>query len=237
MKRKIAAIGMTIFMLLGLSGCGESYEEKNEAMLLHMQEKYGVEFEIQYYIPRNVDCSYDVWCCNAVGDDPELDKIEVHRYYGDMAKDGEYADEYYTRIIREEIEGRAMEAISQVTDQAKVYLGNFEYADEEYTELDQLDEYLQTDEGRYAIGLIVYILDREKEGIMNQTVIDQLTPVMREAGVGDARLRVFFIKNMELFQQLDRKTQHDLIFSPSATKEIIYTCDYSGRIEDELTKW
>ena len=86
---------MIVFIMLGVSGCMDRHEKNNEEMLAHMKEKYGVEFEIQNYIPRNVDCSYDVWFCNAVGDDPEQDRIEVHRYYGDLAKDGEAVD-YYT---------------------------------------------------------------------------------------------------------------------------------------------
>ena len=226
MKRKIAAIGLTILMMLGVTGCMESYEEKNENMLVHMKEKYGVEFEIQHYIPRNVDCSYDVWYCNAVGDDPELDKIEVHRYYGDMAKDGEYADEYYVKMTRNAVENRAVEAFAEIAGEVKAYVSHLEFAGEEYIEFDQLDEFLQTEDGKRAYGMLVFIVDKEKEGLMNQNVIDELTIAIPDAGVGNPWFRIFFVKNDELFQQIDRTTYKDMI--RKSGEEQIYTVDYSG---------
>lgn len=229
MKRKIAAIGMTILMTLGVSGCMESYEEKNEAMLLHMQEKYGVEFEIQYYIPRNVDCSYDVWCCNAVGDDPELDKIEVHRYYGDMAKDGEYADEYYVRMTKDEIERRTIEAFSSISGVAKAYVNHLEFADEEYREIDQLDEFLQTEEGKRAYRMLVFIEDKEKEGILNKEVIDKITNILPDAGIGNVWCRICFIKDEEVYQQIERDTYRMML--KKSGEEQIYTDDFSGTAE------
>ncbi len=229
MKRRVATIGLTVSIMFWLIGCGESYQEKNENMLAHMKEKYGVEFEIQHYIPRNVDCSYDVWYCNAVEDDPELDKIEVHRYYGDMAKDGEYADEYYVKMTRNEVENRAVEAFAEIAGEVKAYVSYLEFADEEYTEIEQLDEFLQTDKGKIAYDMILFIVDKEKEGIKNQYVIDNMTAVIPNAGVGDPWLRIFFVKNEEKFHQIDRMTYGDMIRKQG--EERIYTCDYSGSFE------
>lgn len=228
-KKKLAIIGMTTLMILVMSGCMRSGERKSQEMLAHMYEKYGVEFEIQSYIPQNVDCSYDVWFCNAKDNDPELDKIEVHKYSKD-----EYIDNYYTRLVREEIEKRAMDVILQVAEEGKVYLSTLKYAEEEYTMPDQLDEFLQTDRGQYAFGMMVYIMDREKEGIKNQDVIDKLQAGLLEGGVGKPRVRVFFIKNDEIYQQIDRETHLDMIYW-SGEKQI-YTNDYSGNISDGLTK-
>ena len=226
MKKKIAAIGMTVLIMLGVSGCMDRHEKNNEEMLAHMKEKYGVEFEIQEYIPRNVDCSYDVWFCNAVGDDPETDRIEVHRYYGELAKKHEYEDEYYSRLVRDEIESRAVEALLQVTDQAKVYLSHFSFAGEEFFKEEQLNEYLQTKEGNIAFGMLIFVVDHENEGVMNQEVVDKLEIILADAGIGMPWIRIFFVKNNELFQKIDRESHEEMIFKKG--DEMIYTCDYSG---------
>ena len=225
MREKLATVGMIVFIMLGVSGCMDRHEKNNEEMLAHMKEKYGVEFEIQNYIPRNVDCSYDVWFCNAVGDDPEQDRIEVHRYYGDLAKDGEYADEYYSRLVRDEVESRATEALLQVTEEAKVYLSEYSFAAEEYTEVDQLDEYLQTEEGQYAFGMLIYIADQADSELSDQQIVSNVEKSLIAAGVGYPTVRVFFINNMEVYDSLNRESQEQLIFRSG--KEKNYRCDYT----------
>ena len=225
MGEKLVTVGMLIFIMLGLSGCANRHEKNNEEMLAHMKEKYGVEFEIQNYIPRNVDCSYDVWFCNAVGDDPEQDRIEVHRYYGELANDGEYADEYYSRLVRDEVESRATEALLQVVNEAKVYLSEYSFAEEEYTEADQLDEYLQTEEGQYAFGMLIYIADQADSELSDQQIVSNVEKSLIAAGVGYPTVRVFFINNMELYDSLNRESQEQLIFRSG--KEKNYRCDYT----------
>ena len=225
LREKLATVGMIVFIMLGVSGCMDRHEKNNEEMLAHMKEKYGVEFEIQNYIPRNVDCSYDVWFCNAVGDDPEQDRIEVHRYYGDLAKDGEYADEYYSRLVRDEVESRATEALLQVTEEAKVYLSEYSFAEEEYTEVDQLDEYLQTEEGQYAFGMLIYIADQADSELSDQQIVSNVEKSLIAAGVGYPTVRVFFINNMEVYDSLNRESQEQLIFRSG--KEKNYRCDYT----------
>ncbi len=229
MKKKIAAIGMTVLIMLGVSGCMDRHEKNNEEMLAHMKEKYGVEFEIQDYIPRNVDCSYDVWFCNAVGDDPVTDRIEVHRYYGELAKKHEYEDEYYSRLVRDEIESRATEAILQATDQIKVYLSDYSFAEDEFMKVEQLDEYLQTEEGKAAFGMIIYLVDHEKDGIKNRDVVDKIEQVMPEAGVGDPWLRIVFVKNEELFDKLNRNNHIEMLYWDK-----IYTCNYGGNVSSGI---
>ena len=226
MKRKIAAIGLTILVMLGVTGCMESYEEKNENMLAHMKEKYGVEFEIQHYIPRNVDCSYDVWYCNAVGDE---ETIEVHRYYGDMAKKREYADEYYVRITRDEVERRAVEAVSEITGEVKAYVSHLEFADEEYSELDQLDDFLQTEEGKIAFGIILYIVDKEAVGISNQKEIEELQKIIPNAGIGSPWIRIVYVKNEQLFAELNRENHSEMLHRTG--KDAIYVSNYAGVVE------
>ena len=225
LREKLATVGMIVFIMLGVSGCMDRHEKNNEEMLAHMKEKYGVEFEIQNYIPRNVDCSYDVWFCNAVEDDPEQDRIEVHRYYGDLAKDGEYADEYYSRLVRDEVESRATEALLQVTEEAKVYLSEYSFAAEEYTEVDQLDEYLQTEEGQYAFGMLIYIADQADSELSDQQIVSNVEKSLIAAGVGYPTVRVFFINNMEVYDSLNRESQEQLIFRSG--KEKNYRCDYT----------
>ena len=225
LKKKLAVAGMIVFLMLGLSGCTNRHEKNNEEMLAHMKEKYGVEFEIQTYIPRNVDCSYDVWFCNAVEDDPEQDRIEVHRYYGDLAKDGEYADEYYSRMVRDEVESRATEVLLQVVNEAKVYLSEYSFAEEEYTEVEQLDEYLQTEDGQYAFGMLIYIADHVDSELSDQQIVSNVEKSLIAAGVGYPTVRVFFINNMELYDSLNRESQEQLIFRSG--KEKNYRCDYT----------
>lgn len=229
MKRKLTAIGMTILVMLGVSGCMNNHEKNIEEMLAHMQEKYGVEFEMQSYVPRNVDCSYDVWLCNAKGDE-EL--IEVHRYYGKLAKDGKYADEYYSRLVREEVESRAKEALEQVMEEFKVYLSDYSFASEEFIEEEQLDEYLQTEEGNVAFGILIFLQDKEKEGIKNQDVIERMEPVLRDAGIGNSWARVVFVKNKELLDEINKENYIDMLYRYGEKK--IYTYNYSGRVNDEL---
>lgn len=224
MKKKLLVVGMILIGMLGVNGCMKEEMNADEKMLEHMHEKYGVEFEIQNTIGKNQDCSYDVWYCNAKGDDPITDKIEVHLY-----SKGEYGDEYYTRLAREEIERRAMEAILEVTEEGKVFLSNFSFAPEEFVELDQLDEFLQTEEGQVAFGLIIFMKDREKEGILNQEVINEFEKVLKDAGVGRASIRIFFVKNDDVFQQINRGSYYDMIFWRDEKK--IYTVDYSGSLK------
>ena len=233
LKKKLAVAGMIVFLMLGLSGCTNRHEKNNEEMLAHMKEKYGVEFEIQNYIPRNVDCSYDVWFCNAVGDDPEQDRIEVHRYYGELAKDGEYADQYYSRLVRDEVESRATEALLQVVNEAKVYLSEYSFAEEEYTEVEQLDEYLQTEEGQYAFGMLIYFVDRDAGEILNQNTLDDIQHILLEAEIGTPSVRIFLVKNQDLFNQIERDTYLDMIDWHGEKK--IYNSDYSGNIAMEIT--
>ena len=233
LKKKLAVAGMIVFLMLGLSGCTNRHEKNNEEMLAHMKEKYGVEFEIQNYIPRNVDCSYDVWFCNAVGDDPEQDRIEVHRYYGDLAKDGEYADEYYSRLVRDEVESRATEVLLQVTEDAKVYLSHFSFAEEEYTEIEQLDEYLQTDTGKCAFPMLIFMVDRNIEKILNQDTLDDIQHILLEAQIGTPSVRIFLVKNQDLFNQIERDTYLDMIDWHGEKK--IYNSDYSGNIARKIS--
>ena len=232
-KTKKALVAGLIALLLGITGCTSSSEKKNEEMLDHMQEKYGVEFEIQSYIPRSYACSYDVWFCNAVGDDPEMDKIEVHRYYGDMAKDREYEDKYYSRMMRDEVERRAMETLEKVTDDVKVYLSSLSFAGEEYKEPDQLDEYLQTEEGNRAFGMIVFVLDKEKDGIMNQDVVDKITEVVPDAEIGDQWFRIIFVGDEAIYRQIEQNNFSDMIFL--GKKENIFTGDYAGTADIGIT--
>ena len=232
-KNKKTLIAGLITLMIGVTGCVSSSEKKNEEMLEHMQEKYGVEFEIQSYIPRSYACSYDVWFCNAVGDDPELDKIEVHRYYGDMAKDREYIDKYYSRMMRDEVERRAMEALEKVTDEAKVYIPSLEFADEEYNEPDQLDEFLQSERGRYAFGLIIFIKDKESEGVLNADVIAKLQEELLEAGLGFPSVRIFFVKSSIDMEKIDRTNFKKMTYYDD---DRIYGDRYSGNIERELKK-
>lgn len=229
MRRKWTAIGMTILVMLGVSGCMNNHEKNIEEMLEHMQEKYGVEFEMQSYVPRNVDCSYDVWLCNAKGDE-EL--IEVHRYYGKLAEDGKYADEYYSRLVQDEVERRAQEALLQVTDEAKAYLSAYKFAAEEYTEVEQLDEYLQTKSGNVSVGLLIFIQDKEVEGIKNQDVIDKMEVILRDAGIGNAGVRVVFVKNKELMDELSKENWREMLYRNG--EKTIYTCNYGGRVNGEL---
>ena len=233
LKKKLAVAGMIVFLMLGLSGCTNRHEKNNEEMLAHMKEKYGVEFEIQNYIPRNVDCSYDVWFCNAVEDDPEQDRIEVHRYYGDLAKDGEYADEYYSRLVRDEVESRATEVLLQVTEDAKVYLSHFSFAEEEYTEIEQLDEYLQTDTGKCAFPMLIFMVDRNIEKILNQDTLDDIQHILLEAQIGTPSVRIFLVKNQDLFNQIERDTYLDMIDWHGEKK--IYNSDYSGNIARKIS--
>ena len=225
MRKKWSVLAVLGCILVCLSGCANRHEKNNEEMLAHMKEKYGVEFEIQNYIPRNVDCSYDVWFCNAVGDDPEQDRIEVHRYYGDLAEEHKYTDEYYSRLVRDEVESRATEALLQVTEEAKVYLSEYSFAAEEYTEVDQLDEYLQTEEGQYAFGMLIYIADQADSELSDQQIVSNVEKSLIAAGVGYPTVRVFFINNMEVYDSLNRESQEQLIFRSG--KEKNYRCDYT----------
>ena len=220
---------MTILIMLGVSGCMDRHEKNNEEMLAHMKEKYGVEFEIQDYIPRNVDCSYDVWFCNAVGDDPVTDRIEVHRYYGELAKKHEYEDEYYSRLVRDELERRTEEALLRITDNVKCYYSNYFFVEEEFNRFEQLNEYLQTEEGKKQLGMIIYVIDHESEGIKNQDVIDKLYQVIPDAGVGDLFMRIVLVKNKELFDKINRINHVDMLY-----RDDIYTCNYSGRVSRDL---
>lgn len=228
-KKKLAIIGMTTLMILVMSGCMRSGERKSQEMLAHMYEKYGVEFEIINYIPVNVDCSYDVWLCDVKQGEPSMEPIEVHRYSED-----EYIDNYYTELAREEIESRAMKAILQVADEGKVYLSSLKYAEEEYRTLEQLDSFLLTDRGQYAFSMFIYIKDCEKEGIRNQDVIEKLLIALQNGNLGKPRVRVFFIKNDEIFKKIDRESHLDMIYWNGEDK--IYTEDYSGNISEEITK-
>ena len=180
-----------------------------------------------------MDCSYDVWFCNAVGDDPEQDRIEVHRYYGDLAKDGEYADEYYSRLVRDEVESRATEALLQVVNEAKVYLCEYSFAGEEYTEAEHLDEYLQTDTGKRAFPMLIFMVDRNIEKILNQDTLDDIQHILLEAEIGTPSVRIFLVKNQDLFNQIERDTYLDMIDWHGEKK--IYNSDYSGNIARKIT--
>ncbi len=220
-------------ILVCLTGCADRHEKNNEEMLAHMKEKYGVEFEIQNYIPRNVDCSYDVWFCNAVGDDPEQDRIEVHRYYGELAKKHVYTDEYYTRLVREEIESRATEAMLKVTNVAKVYLSDLEYAEEEYTEADQLDEFLQFSSCSKALCILIFVEDHERDSVLNSEVVHIAEKKLKDAEIGMPWIRIFFVKDSEVYQDISRDTYEEMIFRKG--DDSIYTSDYSGRLSTGLT--
>ena len=201
-------------------------------MLAHMKEKYGVEFEIQNYIPRNVDCSYDVWFCNAVGDDPEQDRIEVHRYYGDLAKKHKYTDEYYTRLVREEIENRTAEAMMKITNEVKVFLSDLVYAEEEYTEVDQLDDFLQSSDCNKELCVLIFVEDYEKDGVLNSEVVYNAEKQLEDAEIGMPWIRIFFVKDDETYHEIARDTYEEMIFRKG--NDSIYTCDYSGRLSTGL---
>ena len=232
LREKLATVGIIVFIMLGVSGCMDRHEKNNEEMLAHMKEKYGVEFEIQNYIPRNVDCSYDVWFCNAVEDDPEQDRIEVHRYYGDLAKDGEYTDEYYSRLVRDEVESRATEAMLKITNEVKVFLSEPVYAEEKYTQAEQLDDFLKYSDCNKELCVLIFVVDHEKDGIENSEVVYNAEKQLEVAEIGAPWIRIFFVKDAETYRDISRNTYEKMIFRKG--NDSISTCDYSGRLSTGL---
>jgi len=132
---------------------------------------------------------------------------------------------YRIPLVRDEVESRATEALLQVTEDAKVYLSHFSFAEEEYTEVEQLDEYLQTEDGQYAFGMLIYIADHVDSELSDQQIVSNVEKSLIAAGVGYPTVRVFFINNMELYDSLNRESQEQLIFRSG--KEKNYRCDYT----------
>ena len=111
-------------------------------------------------------------------------------------------------------------------NEAKVYLSEYSFAEEEYTEVEQLDEYLQTEDGENAFGMIIYIIDHEEEGIRNQDTINQMEQIIPEAGIGDAWMRIVFVKNESIFDKLTRENEREMLYQNGENS--IYTCNYGG---------
>jgi len=112
------------------------------------------------------------------------------------------------------------------------YLSDYSFASEEFIEEEQLDEYLQTEEGNVAFGILIFLQDKEKEGIKNQDVIERMEPVLRDAGIGNSWARVVFVKNKELLDEINKENYIDMLYRYGEKK--IYTYNYSGRVNDEL---
>ncbi len=157
-KRLIVLMGIMLITMMGMTGCMSEKERMEEEMLAHMYEKYGVEFEVQEFIGRGIDCSYDVWYCNAKGDHPETDRIEVHRWYG--GEETEYSDDYFSRLVRDEVERKIGEVVDNYVPEYKIYMSlGTTYASEEYCSITQLEDYVQDPDRGSAFKIFIYLLD------------------------------------------------------------------------------
>lgn len=89
MKKLITMSGVLVLTILCLTGCGSGYtfEERTEQMHAYMQEKYGVEFQVDWS-SQAVTREYHSWNCSLKGnmDEDKKGEIEVNLWYD---KEGE----------------------------------------------------------------------------------------------------------------------------------------------------
>jgi hypothetical protein len=112
--KKIFIILVTMLTILLLGGCGfmdifsQSNESIRDEMLKHLYQKYGVEFTA-ISLERG---HHDFLVAYPTGGDPEVDVVGVQRHV--RGGTTEFRDTFFGVIIREDIETRLAEALSDL---------------------------------------------------------------------------------------------------------------------------
>ena len=81
--------------------------------------------------------------------------------------------------------------------------------------------------------MLIYFVDRDAGEILNQNTLDDIQHILLEAEIGTPSVRIFLVKNQDLFNQIGRDTYLDMIDWHGEKK--IYNSDYSGNIARKIT--
>ena len=220
-KRVVIVLSTLIGSILGLTGCGPTFEERTQEMLAHMNEKYGVEFQVDWS-SQAVTREYHSWNCSIKGntDESQRGKIEVQRWH-DKEEDP-FTDTYFSIMVQGVVEERVIASLSGVTEQYKLYVGDSNFVDNKYYSVEQFDQYLE-EYGNDFTGHVVKVavLDQGDEAA-NEALAKQIKECLISANIGNPYFNVFCV-SAEVYEGLNKSTMTDV-------KEDSYVYRYAGRV-------
>ena len=156
----------------------QKFEDNKDIFLAHMEEKYEKTFLPVSYTSEGVVVDEE-FRCYVEGTDKERDVISVIR----QEENGEEViyDDYFGILIRDEYENRVQNLCSEVVDEAKVYINQFEvsYFSNELTKEHTIDDAVAMGQSISAFKYIFFeVVPGEEEAFYN--ACEYMCNVMKE---------------------------------------------------------
>lgn len=229
-KRIVIVLGTCLSVVLGLAGCGPTFEERTEEMLAYMNAKYGVEFQVDWD-SQALTREYHSWNCSIKGntDESQRGKIEVQNWYD--KEEEPYVDTYFSIMVYPVVEERVTAALNGVTEQYKIYVGDSSFVDNKYHSIEQFDEYLKEYGNDFAGYVVKVAVPDQGDEATNEALSHQIKECLVSANIGNAYFNIFFMSE-EVYESMDKSNMMDV-------KQDSYVYRYAGRVmasEEEIYK-
>ena len=205
-KRVVIVLSAIIGSMLGLAGCGynsgPTFEERTQAMLVYMQEKYGVEFQVDWS-SRSVTRDYHSWNCSLKGNTDENKKGEVEVYQWYMKEGEPYWDTYFSIMIRGEVEERVLSVLSDIAEPYKLAIVGSGFLDIKYDSIEQLDQYLEEEGNELTVYGVQIAVHDQGDAELNKALFRQLKECLKKANIGNPYFNLFFL-SAEQYEGVDK---------------------------------
>lgn len=224
MKKSVTMLSVLGLTLLLLTGCGSGYtfEERTEQMHAYMQEKYGVEFQVDWD-SQAVTREYHSWNCSLKGntDENKKGKIEVQNWYG--REEESFVDTYFSILIQDVTEERIRAAFADMTELYKLDVADSGFVDNKFTSVDQYDQFLEergNDLNAHAVKVV--LLDQGSEEA-NEALAEKFMQQLKKANIGNVYCNIYCVTK-EIYETVEESNITGL--------NDVYVYRKAGRLND-----
>lgn len=194
MKKFVTMSGVLVLTMLCLTGCGGGYtfEERTEQMHTYMQEKYGVEFQVDWS-SQAVTREYHSWNCSLKGntDEEKKGEIEVNLWYEE--EEEPFGDSYFSVLTQSVTEERVRTAFAAMEEMYKIDVAGSGVVDNKFTSVDQYDQFLEekgNDMNLHAVKVV--LLDQGSEEA-NVALVEKFIQQMKKANIGNVYCNIYCV--------------------------------------------
>jgi len=207
-KKTIVVLGMLLSTILMLTGCGPGFEARTQEMLEHMNEKYGIELQVDWS-SQAVTREYHSWNCSIKGntDESERGKIVVQRWHD--REDEPFSDNYFSIMVRGIIEERVKAALNECLEEYKTYVVDEGIIDNKYTSVDQLDECLEEYGNKFTGHTVKVVVPDQGDEAANEALAKKVSECLRNANIGNPYLNIFCVSE-DKYEKVDRDNVVDI---------------------------
>lgn len=225
MKKFVTMLGVLLFTMFCLTGCGGEYtfEERTEQMHAYMQEKYGVEFQVDW-CSQAVTREYHSWNCSLKGntDEEKKGEIEVNLWYEE--EEEPFGDTYFSILTQSVTEERVRAAFTDITEQHKLYVNGSGFLDNKFTSVEQYDQFLEEKGNAFSVHVVKVVLVDQGSEEADEALAEKFIQRMKNAAIGNVYVNVFFVTE-EKYEEINENNVTEM-FQES------YVYRKAGRIVD-----